>query len=258
MLKRSFINRQTSAVALLYRPATWNDALSGARNAHADGADGIAIEISALPAEARTTENFRNLIHSVPLPFMVINYRNDIIHGSNDAARQQDLLMAADAGADVIDVMGDLFDPSARELTKNPDAIARQKDLIDEIHAKGSHVLISSHAAQESCIPAEEVLSMMQQQSERGADILKVVVRTETEEELMEGMRTLLLLKKSLDKPFIYLGTGSFGKFLRYIGPKFSVAVEFAVHDYPPGSTYITQPTIRSMRHVMDNMFWDF
>ena len=81
---------------------------------------------------------------------------------------------------------------------------------------------------------------------------------SEPEEELMEGMRTLLLLKKSLDKPFIYLGTGSFGKFLRYIGPKFSVAVEFAVHDYPPGSTYITQPTIRSMRHVMDNMFWDF
>lgn len=257
MLKRSFINRQETSVTLLYRPPTIAEALSGARNAHADGADGIAIEISALPLEMRTFDQFQALIRSVPLPFMFINYRNDIIRGKDDAARQKDLLMAADAGADVIDVMGDLFDPSPRELTKNPDAIARQKDLIDEIHARGSHVLISSHAAGE-CVPAEEILGIMEEQSARGADILKVVTRTETEEEMLEGMKTLLLLKKNLEKPFIYLGTGSFGKFIRYIGPKFGVAVEFSVHDYPVGSTYITQPTIRSMRKVMENMLWDF
>lgn len=258
MLKRSFVNRQESAISLLYRPADLSEALSLARNAYTDGADGIAIEISLLEQKLRTEENFRTLFSCVPLPFMVINYRNDIVWGNDDAARQKDLLTAAEAGADVIDVMGDLFDPSPRELTRNPDAIAKQKDLIEEIHAKGSHVLISSHATVEKCLPAEEVLSMMQLQSARGADLLKVVVRTETEEELLEGMKTLLLLKKELDKPFIYLGTGTFGKFLRYIGPKFGVAVEFAVHDYPPGTTYITQPAIRSMRKVLDNLFWEF
>ena len=67
----------------------------------------------------------------------------------------------------------------------------------------------------------------------------------------------MLLLNKELDKPFIYLAGGKFGKMVRYMGPKFGVAVEFGVHDYEPGGIY-SQPTIRSFRKVLDNLHWQY
>lgn len=255
MLKRSFVNRQECAVALLYKPHSAAQAVALARSAESDGADGIAIEISKLPEEARSIESFRSIINCVQLPFMFINYRKDIICGADDDKRQEYLLRAADAGADVIDVMGDLYAPSLRELTFDTAAVAKQKALIDKIHAKGAHVLISSHALTEF-VPPEDVLEMMKVQSSRGADILKVVTIVNTEEEFQESVRTLLLLNKSLDKPFIYLAGGKFGKMIRYIGPKFGVAVEFGVHDYDTEGIY-AQPTIRSFRNVLDNLYWD-
>ncbi len=256
MLKRSFLNRQTCAVSLLYKPDSTAKAVALARSAEADGADGIAIEISHLPEEARTFETFKGIINCVQLPFMFINYRKDILCGADDEKRQVYLLRAADAGADVIDVMGDLYAPAPREITFDTAAIAQQKKLIDTIHAKGAYALISSHATGEF-IPPEDVLEMMKMQSSRGADILKVVTRVNTEEEFSEAVRTLFLLRKNLDKPFIYLAGGKFGKIIRFMGPKFGVAVEFGVHDYDTEGIYY-QPTIRSFRKVLDNLQWEF
>lgn len=254
MLKRSFVNRQEVAVSLLYKPHSAAEAIAVARSAEADGADGIAIEISRLPEEDRSFERFKGIINSVQLPFMFIDYRKDMICGDDDDARQVYLLRAADAGADVIDVMGDLYAPAPRELATDPAAIAKQKALIDDIHARGAHVLISSHATGEF-VPPEDVLAIMKEQSSRGADILKVVTKVDTEEEFQEAVRTLLLLHKEIEKPFIYLAGGKFGKMIRYIGPKFGVAVEFGVHDYDSEGIY-SQPTIRSFRKVLDNLHW--
>jgi hypothetical protein len=38
--------------------------------------------------------------------------------------------MAAEAGADIVDVMGDLFDSQPNELTMNSNAIDKQKKLL--------------------------------------------------------------------------------------------------------------------------------
>ena len=255
MLKRSFINRQETAVALLYKPHSAAQAVAGALSAESAGADGIAIEISAMPESDRSIDVFRKIITSVPLPFMFINYRKDCICGNDDEGRQRYLLTAAEAGAEVIDVMGDLYAPAYRELTFDSVAVARQKALIDEIHARGALALISSHATGEF-VPPEDVLEMMKVQSSRGADILKVVTKTDTEEEFLEACRTLVLLHRELDKPFIYLASGRFGKMIRYMGPKFGVAVEFAVYDYDTEGIY-KQPTIHSFRKVMEHLHWD-
>ena len=255
MLKRSFVGRQEPAVALLYKPCSLAEAAALARSAEADGADGIAVEISNLPLEERTLDGFRGLMKAVCLPFMFIDYRKDKFCGADDDARQQYLLMAAEAGADVIDVMGDLYAPAPRELTSDPAAIARQKKLIDEIHARGAYALMSSHLQQEA-LKAEEVLAHLRSQSERGADILKIVVKCDSDEDFVESVRAMLLLRCELDKPFIYLAGGRFSRAVRYLGPKLGVAVEFAVHEYDSRGT-LAQPTIRSFRQVLDNFHWD-
>ena len=253
MNKKSFFNRQSPAVTLLYTPHDIIEAVTGARNAEDAGADAIALEMKFLPLELRSVENLKKIIKSVQLPFMFVCYRNDTFLGGDDRARQEYLLNAVEAGAEVVDVMGDLFDPSPRELASDPEAIAAQKELICRIHQMGAKVIMSSHM-QES-LKAEEVLAHLQEQSSRGADILKIVTRIDTEEQLLEAMRTLLLLRHHLDKPYVFLANGDYGRFLRYIGGKLGVAIEFSVNGYI--GEWGVQPTIRSFRKVLDNFHWD-
>ena len=99
MIKRSFFNRQTCAVTLLCKPSSAAEAIALCRAAECDGADGIALEIQRLPQAERTLEIFKNIINSVQLPFMFIDYRDDVIHRDDDEARQQYLLTAAEAWA---------------------------------------------------------------------------------------------------------------------------------------------------------------
>ena len=254
-MKHSFFNRQDAAVTLLYAPTSISEAVGLARAGEMDGADAIAVELQKLPLDQRTEENFRAVINSVQLPFMFIDYRSDLFLKADDEARQEYLLLAAKCGAEVIDVMGDLYDPSPLELTHDPAAIKKQKALISRIHKLGAKVIMSSHMTSTER-SAEEVLEHLQEQSSRGADILKIVVGMNSEKALIEGVRTLLLLHKELSKPFVFLGGGQYGRFIRYIGPQLGAAIEFAVHDYPAGQSY-NQPTIRSFKGVMDNFHWN-
>ena len=255
MMKHSFFNRQEAAVTMLCSPESIGEAAGLARAAEMDGADGIAIELQKMPPEERTEQNFRSLINSAQLPFMFIDYRSDLFLGADDEARQKFLLLAAKCGAEVIDVMGDLYDPAPFELTMDPKAVKKQKALIARIHKLGAKVIMSSHMTSTER-SAEEVLAHLREQSSRGADILKIVVGMNTEKALIEGVRTLLLLHRELDKPFVFLGGGKYGRFIRYIGPQLGAAIEFAVHDYPANQSY-NQPTIRSFKGVMDNFHWD-
>jgi 3-dehydroquinate dehydratase len=185
---------------------------------------------------------------------MFIDYRNDIFLGSDDEARQKYLLMAADAGAEVIDVMGDLYSPDPLELTFDPAAVKKQMELIGLIHERGAKVIMSSHMTNLER-SAEEVLTHLLEQSRRGADILKIVVKVDDEKALQEALRTMLLLHEKVEKPFVYLATGRFSRFIRQIGCQLGVAIEFAVHDYLPESTY-SQLTIRAMKKVQNNFHW--
>ena len=255
MQKKSFFNRQQPAVTLLMKGETIDQMLACARAAEFDGADAIAVELSDLPPEQRTKENYRRLMTGVHLPFMFILYRSDRWLKDDDEARQSYLLEAAEAGAEVIDVMGDLFDPSPFELTRKPEAIEKQMRLIDEIHARGAKVIMSSHMSNDYRT-AEHVLEHLQQQSARGADILKIVTGVNNEEQLAEAIRTTMLLNRELEKPFVHLCNGTYSRLHRFIGPKLGVSIAFAVHDYTAPSFLYTQPPIRSLKQVLSAIPW--
>lgn len=255
MLKKSFFNRQQTAVTLLMKGESVEEMLACARAAEFDGADAIAIELGDLPPEQRTKENYQRLMREIHLPFMFILYRNDRWHKGDDEARQRYLLDAAEAGAEVIDVMGDLFDPSPFELTRKPEAVEKQKRLIEEIHSRGAKVIMSSHMSNDFRT-AEQVLEHLQQQSARGADILKIVTAANSEEHLAEAIRTTMLLNRELDKPFVHLCNGSYSRLHRFIGPKLGVSIAFTVHDYQSPSLLYSQPTIRALKTVLGNIPW--
>jgi|BioPla2DNA2_1021312.scaffolds.fasta_scaffold50343_2 3-dehydroquinate dehydratase type I len=253
-MRASFFNRKSTAVtALLTQEDSVEKLISRIQESARLGADGIAIELGCLAPELRTRANFQRFMEAAPaLPFMFILYRNDRWLGGDDEARQKYLLEAASSGAEVIDVMGDLFDPAPYELTMNPAAIEKQKALIREIHARGAKVIMSSHLS-EHARTGEEVLAHLLEQESRGADILKIVTGVRTEEELLEAFRTTMLLHRELDKPFVHLCNGKFSRLHRFLGPKLGVSIAFAVFTETPQS----QPTIPQLRNVLDSIHWN-
>lgn len=95
------------------------------------------------------------------------------------------LLEGLRMGGTLADVMGDVFDRSPDELTRKPEAINRQKKLIDEIHEMGKEVLMSSHVLRYAA--AEEVLEIAYEHQKRGADISKIVTAANNEDEEAEN-----------------------------------------------------------------------
>ena len=252
-MRNSFFNQPATVVTALLTPADDQEVtLAMIRNAAEQGAQGIAIQMMQMPPEQRTEDNLRRLMDAAPqLPFMFIDYRGDKWLGGDDDARQECLFAAARAGAEVVDVMGDLYDPAANELTMKPEAVVRQKALIRQFHDLGAKVVMSSHTHQ--AFTAEAILAHLREQAARGADILKIVTRADTEEELLEAFRATMLLKRALAQPFIQLCGGKYSRPHRYLAPKFGLAVAFAILDETPASV---QPSIPHLRTVLDTIQW--
>lgn len=253
-MRLSFLNKPYPVVTGIMAAETSQELINEAYNAEFDGAQGIAIELTQLKPEFRTREELGRIIASVALPFMFYYYRNDRWATPTDDERQEVLLAAADVGAAMIDVMGDLYDPSPREITYAPAAIDKQRRLIDKIHAKGADVVISSHMSEFRTL--EQVLEHMTEIEKRGADVVKIVTAVNTDEELVEALRTTVALKRELRTPFIHLCNGRFSRIHRFMGPALGVSILFAVHRHD--TLYAGYPpTIKAMRAVLDNLHWN-
>ncbi len=255
-MKLSFLNKPYPVIAGIMAGQTPEELMAESRNAEFDGAHGIAIDLFDLKPEFRNAESLKTVVDSVRLPFMFYFYRNDRWGKPKDEERQEVLLSAADAGASMIDVMGDLYDPSPMEITHQKSAIDKQKRLIDKIHAKGANVVMSSHMST-SARTAEQVLEHLLEVEKRGPDVVKIVTGVNTAEELAEAFRTTLLLKRELKKPFIHLCNGKFSRPHRFLGPALGVSILFAVSRCNPRYPGMAQPTIHAMKTVLENLHWN-
>ncbi len=253
-MRPSFLNKSYPVITGIMGGQTPQELIAESRNSEFDGAQGIAISLSDLKLEFRNTESLTSIIDSVKLPFMFFFYRDDKWKDSSDDERQEVLLTAAEAGASMIDVMGDLYDPSPMEITHNQRAIDKQKHLIDKIHAKGSDVVISSHM--QCSRTTEQVIEHMRELESHGPDVVKIVTTANTEEELAEAFRTTMALKRELKTPFIHLCSGTFSRPHRFLCPALGVSILFAVHRYEERYG-MTQPTIKAMKAVLDNLHWN-
>ncbi|MDD5729077.1 MAG: type I 3-dehydroquinate dehydratase [Victivallales bacterium] len=254
-MKFSFLNKAYPVIAGIFAGQTPQELIAKARQSEFEGAQGMTIDLLDLKPEFRNHDALKSVIDAVNLPFMFYFYRKDNWQNLDDDARQDILLAAADAGAAMIDVMGDLYDPSPLEITRNPEAIDKQKRLIDKIHAKGAEVVISSHMP-ESARTTEQVLEHMFEVAARGPDVVKIVTGVNNEDELAEAFRTTMTLKRELKIPFIHLCGGKFSRPHRFLSPALGVAICFAVPGYETKYGF-NQPTIRAMKAVQDNIHWN-
>ncbi len=249
------LNPAGTLIVDLMAARTPDEFIAESRGAEFDGADGIAVELYDLKPEFRNRESFRRIIDSVQLPFMFIFYRNDRWNnpGPEDEARQELLLEAVEAGAGMIDVMGDLYDRSPDECTRNPEAVAKQTALIERIHSMGAQVVMSSHP--QRVMTSDEVVAQLKSFESRGADVVKIVTKADTPDDYAASLRTTMRLRDELKTPFIHLCNGNFGRIQRMAGLSLGVSITFGVHEYHAEYCY-NQPTVRAFKAVQNNTHW--
>lgn len=253
-MKKTFLNQSTPVVTGIFAGQTPAELIAESRYCEFEGALGLAVDLADLKPEFRNRDSIKSVIDAVNLPFMFFFYRSDKWQNLDDDGRQEVLLTAVDAGASIVDVMGDLYDPSPMEITHNPVAIDKQKRLIDKIHAKGAHVVISSHM--QCARNTGEVLEHLLAVEQRGPDVVKIVTTANTPEELAEAFKTTMTLKQELKTPFIHLCNGGYSRPHRFMGPALGTSIFFAVSHYEPRYG-MGQPTIRAMKTVLDNLHWN-
>ena len=256
MRKPTFLHQNRPLITGMILKSTADEVRFAIKNALADGADALGIQLECMPPEMHTEENFEKIFSAAAgHPIYVTNYRGGQNASLKDEALAEKLLLALSCGATLGDVPGSAFDYDCGmgigyELSMKPDAIEKQMALIERIHAMGKEALMSSHVTRFT--PAEKVLEIALEQQRRGADIVKIVTAANSEEEELANLSTTALLKKELSVPFLFLSGGTHSKMHRMIGAQLGCVMYLAVHEHSATSVP-TQPTIRAAKAVRDN-----
>ena len=218
------------------------------------GTDAFGLQTENLLPEYRNEEAVRDLFAAMGgKPVYATRYRPDKSSDAEDESLGVAIEKLADWGATLCDVMGDLYCKHPDELTMDEKAVKKQRELIDKLHAKGAEVLISSHLYRYA--PAERILEMGLEQEKRGADVVKIVTKAETTEQLLDNLRAITLLKENLKVPFLMLSSGPKGNLTRRIGPNLGCCMYLCVYEHDEISTK-AQPLLEKLLPIRDNMEW--
>ncbi|MBU0610875.1 MAG: type I 3-dehydroquinate dehydratase [Armatimonadetes bacterium] len=252
-MRPSFLRLQSPYLAAIIEGATPEATIASILQCEHAGAEAFAVSLSGWERDRVTLEGLSRVFHCTGRPMMPLCYRSGNLAADkmDDDARAELLLLAIEGGAAACDIMGDLYDPAPRERTRDPQAIEKQKRLINRVHAKGAEVLMSSHAPNEF-LTGEEILEHLSDFVSRGADIPKIVVRADSDDEVIEAFRTTVLLKRELQVPFVHLCSGRYGRLQRYVAPSLGAALTFGVESSVQGP----QPLISSAREMLDELNW--
>lgn len=249
LMRPSFLALKRPILCSIIDAADAAKAIGAIRNDEMDGADAFAVNSALLSPESLEEDSARRLIRCTGKPMMFFSYRNHHLTGWTDEQRGQLQLRLAEHGAACLDVMGDYFDPSELEFTHDSAAIARQRQLIKDIHSVGAEVVISSHMP--VARTAEQVLEQMSGMRDRGADIAKMITWVDKPSEFTEAVRTHELLNEKLGIPYIFLCNGRYAHLVRHMAPHLGSLLSFSVPRYD-SLTAGAQPLTRNLRQTMD------
>ena len=250
-MKASFLNHEKPLLCAMIQCATVEECICKIQSSLAEGATAFGIQLCKIQKDLRTKENLTKIFEACQgKPIYVTSYRHSSNDGFTDEECMEILLLAIECGATIADIMGDTFQPGSKyELAEDPEAIEKQKALIEKIHAMGGEVLMSSHTA--SNLSVEETLRVAKAHEERGADVIKIVNGTEALEDLPKSFQTIIELNKTVNKKFLYLESGPTQKFVRNLGPQLGVCMYLTCQFYGTADTP-AQPKLSRLKKVIE------
>ena len=246
-----FLNRDIPMLTVMLQCETPEVAIGRIRNANALNADAFGLQAESLKPEYQNAETYRRLFAEMKgKPCYATYYRTANNRGKTDEELAEGLVVLAQNGATLCDVMGDMFCMHPEQLTDNEAAIQKQMALIDKLHALGAEVLMSSHICKYA--PAERILEIAFEQKRRGADIIKIVSSADTMEQQIENLRITDLLKRELGAPFLFLSGGEC-TLHRRLGMKLGCCMALCVYEHDALST-AAQPLLSTMKKLRDDI----
>lgn len=257
------------AIAGVIRERSVRSAIAEIKNCTYDGADMIDLHLSCL--ENYDTEDLRQIVQSTKLPILALNYNRTYDWsdaGLSEEERMESFLRAVKAGVAGVDMQGYSFQTEARdgfvgediysftkgnpkEIVTDTTVIRKQCEFIEKVHLMGAEVLLSCHPGIR--MSTEQVVTLALFLEERNPDIIKIVTKAETEEDLAESIRTMLLLKKEIKTPISYHANGKAGTLSRILNPLLGGQIAFCVDRYNEGST-MEQIDLRTTKRIFDGV----
>jgi hypothetical protein len=242
-------------------------AIANIKNAEYDGAQAHDLHLARLGPQFHTHKHFRQIISTTAKPILALNYRH--MAEMTDEERVKLQLLAIEAGAAGVDIQADVFDPNPadspgaalpdtdngkpKELSMDPAVIEKQMKLIEQIHAMGAEVLLSSHTR--VVMSCEQVVAHALEMQSRGPDIVKIVSVCKNEDQLVEAFKSIVALKRVMKVPFQYQCHGEHSKLVRVVGPMLGSMLVFCNQRYT-ANTFLEQPLVHAMRSVFQNVDW--
>ena len=256
MRKTSFLDYEKPLICAMVQDSTVKEAICTIKDSLYAGADAFGIQLCNLLSTQRDENHLRDLFEACEgKPIYMTCYRVAENVGMSDEERHEYMLFAMRQalpfGEVLCDVMGDEFCPEKDQLTFDGEAVKKQKALIERIHAEGGKVLMSTHTSR--FFGEDEVVAYAKAQRERGADLVKIVSRANSEAEQMIALQIANRLKGEIDCPYLFLVGGTHTRLLRQVGPALGVCMYLAVSRYRP-VTAKAQPTIASVKAIRDAM----
>lgn len=200
------------------------------------GADAFGIQLEQFEHKYRTAETLKHIFAEAgDKPIYVTDYRTNLNSGMTDDALAEEILLAVNCGADLVDVMGDLFNESPLQIAYDRSAVKKQENFISEIHNIGGKVLMSSHTYK--YLKPAKVIDIAKCHQNRGADISKIVTAVENQRELASNFEISARLMQRIGIPFLFLCVGSFSAPHRRIAPLISNGMFLCVVEHDELST---------------------
>ncbi len=255
-MKPTFLNHKKPLICCMLPTAAPDEVIETIKKAHDEGAEAFGFQLECWEPGYLNEECFRNVFkHCLGKPIYVTSYRGRSNHGKTDDECVELLFTALRAGATLVDVMADCFDPQPYEITYNEEAVAKQKALIERLHAAGAEVIMSSHT--HTHIGEDELVRYAKAQRERGADICKIVNVDCSESDTDEDFRAILRIKNEVGGHFLFLSAGGNSHLVRRVGTSLGVCMWLCAQSYAPDVKYSIQPLIGSMKTFKDELFCD-
>lgn len=253
-MKKTFLSPEKPLLTAMILCPTPEECIAKIRRSMAEGADAFGVQLCQLRREYRTRENLTAIFAACgDKPIYITAYRNGESKGMSDEECVSLLLLGLDCGATLCDVIGDLFAPCEQQMTYDAAVIERQKALIDEIHRRGGEVLMSVHDLRS--LTADEVLTVAKAQAARGADIIKIVVKTDSTACLPDYVRVIGQILRETGKQLLLLDCGANVRFIRQLGPNLGVCMYLCVTEHGAFDNH-DQPLLKDIKAVRDHLLF--
>lgn len=268
-MRKSIAKLPSPVLAGVVRETTTRAAIAQIKNCLYDGAGMIDLHMSCL--ENNSVEELKKIIDSTSLPILALNYNNTFLWentGLSEEDRVASFLRAVEAGAAGVDIQGYTYDIASKrgfvgedkysftkgnpkEVVTDEAVIAKQCNLIEKLHSMGAEVLLSCHPG----IPmmAEQVVELALFLEKRNPDVIKIVTRAETEADLIESFKAMVMLKKELKTPVTYHAAGKHGMLSRLVNPVLGGHIAFCIDRFNTGST-MEQVALHSAKEIIEGL----